>query len=125
MTTWLPLPKGLLCQPRLLRLFCVDDAPPDVLRLLQAEIRGLPNALIRARLRALAELQTPQQSVAIPVLHLWPTRDRLVTHDAAASLAKGCEELRQERIEGPHFLLQGRPQACATAIRRFMAKLQA
>ncbi|HSX71654.1 MAG TPA: alpha/beta fold hydrolase [Pseudomonas sp.] len=121
----LPIPKRLLNHHRLLRLFCVGDAPDDILRLLQAEVRDLPDELVRARLKALAQLRAPQQRVSTPALHLWPTRDRLVTNASAASIANGCGRLIQERIEGPHFLLQSRPQACAAAIGRFMEKLSA
>ncbi|WP_262880345.1 alpha/beta fold hydrolase [Pseudomonas paralcaligenes] len=127
LTTWssrLPVPKALLAQPWLLRLFCIGDAQPSVLEQLRTEILDLSPELLSARLKALAALRPPTQRVSIPALHLWPTRDRLVTNAAAASLARGCDNLLRERIEGPHFLLQNRHQDCARAIRAFMEKLR-
>ena len=120
----LPTPKMLLSHSRLLRLLCIGDAQPAVLQMLQTEIRDMPSALIKARLRSLAELSSPEQKVVIPALHLWPTYDRLVSNAAAASLASGCSNLRREGIEGPHFLLQSRPQACAMTIRDFIEQLK-
>ncbi|WP_374323570.1 alpha/beta fold hydrolase [Aquipseudomonas alcaligenes] len=120
----LPLPKMLLSHSWALRLFCIGNAQPAILQLLQKEIRDMPSALIKARLRNLAELSSPEQKIVIPALHLWPTRDRLVSHTAAASLASGYSDLRHESIEGPHFLLQSRPQACAMTIRNFIEQLK-
>lgn len=120
----LPMPKMLLSHSRLLRMFCIGDAQPAILQLLQREIRDMPSALIKVRLKNLAELNRPEQQIVIPALHLWPTRDRLVSHAAATSLASGCNNLRRERIEGPHFLLQSRPQACAMIIRNFIEQLK-
>lgn len=112
-------------RPWLLRLFCIGNVEPSVLQQLQAEIRELPSALLRERISVLAQLPTPIQRCTLPALHLWPTRDRLVTHSAARGIARGCEDLDQVRIDGPHFLLQSRPQACAQAILGFMAQLRA
>ena len=119
----LPLPSNLCPPAWLLRLLCLGDAPQDVLRLLQNEIRALPSELLRCRLQALARLLPPTDQLLLPTLHLWPQRDRLVMNQVAAGIADHCRNLRQERIEGPHFLLQSRPRACAQAIRSFMATL--
>ena len=96
LTTWssrLPVPKALLAQSGLLRLFCLGDAQPSVLEQLRTEMLDLSPELLSARLRALAELRPPSQRVSVPALHLWPTQDRLVTNTAAASLARGCDSL--------------------------------
>lgn len=117
----LPIPLWLLSQSLPLKQFCLGKAPPpSSLRLLQQEIRALPQALIVARLHTLAHLQAPVEKLQIPVLHLWPQQDRLVSRSAAASLARYCDDLRHIRIESPHFILQTHAQACADAIRGFM-----
>ncbi|WP_236715540.1 alpha/beta fold hydrolase [Pseudomonas sp. BMS12] len=119
----LPLPRSLLGHPATLRLLCTGKIEPQHLQAISEEIQRLPSELLRARLRSLANLREPERTLQLPTLHLWPQADRLVSQAAAKGIARHCSDLRQERIDGPHFLLQSRPQACAQAIRRFMAEL--
>lgn len=120
----LPLPKRLLSHDLLLKLLCVgQQASPELLALLREEIRQLPDALLRARLHTLTRLQEPAQPLDLPALHLWPQQDRLVARHAAASLKRHCGDLRQIALDGPHFILQSRAQACAQAIKTFVAEL--
>lgn len=124
LANYLPLPKLLLGQSCLLRLFCLGrSASAALIELLQQEIEALPPALLRARLANLNALHAPTGCISLPALQLLPSRDRLVTRDASASLQKHCSELQQVAIEGPHFLLQGQPQACARAIEGFIETL--
>ncbi|UUY08119.1 alpha/beta fold hydrolase [Pseudomonas sp. J452] len=126
LSRYLPLPKRLLSNDQLLQLFCVGrKANPALLTLLREEIRQLPDTLLRARLHSLACLQEPGQPLAVPALHLWPQQDRLVSRNAAASLSRHCSDLRQIALEGPHFILQSRAEACAQAIKEFVAELDA
>jgi pimeloyl-ACP methyl ester carboxylesterase len=126
LSRYLPLPKRLLSHGRLLQLFCVGrNASPALLALLREEIRRLPDALLRARLNSLARLQEPAQPLDLPALHLWPQQDRLVSRSATASLSRHCSDLRQTALDGPHFILQSRAQACAQAIKAFVAELDA
>lgn len=120
---YLPIPHPLSTLSVALRVFCVgSDASEGLLQLLRQEIRRIPDALLRARLKSLAALRAPQQRLALPALHLWPRQDRLVSRRVAAQLAEQCSDLQQVRIDGPHFILQARATACAEAIRAFMAE---
>lgn len=126
LSRYLSLPKRLLSNDQLLQLFCVGrNASPALLALLREEIRQLPDALLRARLHSLTCLQEPSQPLAVPALHLWPQQDRLVSRNSAASLSRHCSDLRQIALEGPHFILQSRAEACAQAIKAFVAELDA
>ncbi|MDX1369181.1 alpha/beta fold hydrolase [Pseudomonas sp.] len=120
-----PLPKWLLRQSCLLRLFCVGGpASAALIELLRQEINALPQALLRARMATLSQLHAPARRLELPALHLLPSQDRLVTHKASASLQAHCSQLQQVAIDGPHFLLQSQPRACARAIERFIATLE-
>ncbi|VXB81687.1 Alpha/beta hydrolase [Pseudomonas sp. 8AS] len=126
LSRYLPLPRRLLSHERLLQLLCVGrNASPALLELLREEIRQLPDTLLRARLHSLARLQEPAQPLDLPALHLWPQQDRLVSRNAAASLNRHCSDLRRVALDGPHFVLQSRAQACAQAIRGFVTELEA
>ncbi|MBH3340511.1 alpha/beta fold hydrolase [Pseudomonas mendocina] len=120
----LPMPLRLATQPWLLRAMCLgQDASDQTRHLIQKEILGLDKTLIRARLHTLATLQAPQQQLDLPALHLWPQQDRLVAHKVARQLAHACSDIRQIRLDGPHFILQTQPKVCARAIAEFMQGL--
>lgn len=121
---YLPLPKALLKHNSLVRLFCLDQSSNAALvELLQQEIEALPATLLRARLASLNDLRAPAGCISLPALHLLPSRDRLVTRRAATNLQKHCSQLQRVTIDGPHFLLQSQPQACARAVERFIETL--
>lgn len=124
LTRYLPLPGGLLNSAALLKLFCVGQgASPALLELLRVEVRQLPQDLLRARLHSLSELQEPTQPLELPTLHLLPRQDRLVSR-RALTLHKHCQNLQEVELDGPHFLLQSQPAACARAINAFMLSLE-
>jgi pimeloyl-ACP methyl ester carboxylesterase len=114
----LPMPQALATQPKLLRALCLGKAAnEDILQRVQREIRRLDQTLLRTRLKTLAALQAPAQALDLPCLQLWPQQDRLV--------AKFCHDIRQIRLDGPHFILQTRAKVCAQAIAGFMQELGA
>lgn len=62
-------------------------------------------------------------AVRMPVLHLVARRDRLLTHGAAAALARGLPQCRTVAVDGPHLLLQTVPEPCLRALQAFLADL--
>lgn len=122
----LPMPQALATQPKLLRALCLGKAAnEDMLQRVQREIRRLDQTLLRTRLKTLAALQAPAQALDLPCLQLWPQQDRLVANTAAERLPQFCHDIRQIRLDGPHFILQTRAKVCAQAIAGFMQELGA
>ncbi|MFI8382966.1 alpha/beta fold hydrolase [Pseudomonas sp. NPDC079086] len=121
---YLPLPRWLLRQRTLLNLFCLSSqASSELTQLLDEEIQKLPARLLRARLHSLSQLQKPTMQLEFPALHLLAKQDRLVTRRAQTSLQTCGSQLTEIALDGPHFLLQTQPQACADAIERFITGL--
>ena len=117
----LPIPRPLATLPSLLRVLCLGKTADEyILQRVQREIRRLDQRLLHARMKTLASLQAPRQPMELPCLHLWPQQDRLVAYSAAEGLAQVCRNIHQMRLDGPHFILQARPKACAGAITAFM-----
>lgn len=120
----LPMPLAIATQPSLLRALCLGStAEEDILQRVRREIRQLDPSLLRARLETLAALQAPAQALGLPCLHLWPQQDRLVASAAAERLPQFCSDIRQIRLDGPHFILQTRPKVCVQAIAEFMQEI--
>ncbi|MHA6494768.1 alpha/beta fold hydrolase [Pseudomonas borbori] len=123
---YLPLPRNILTRDWAIHMFCLGDhANPALIELLRNEIQATSTPLLRARLQSLSELREPEPRLDMPALQLLPRYDRLVDRNAQDSVIRCCSHLRQITIDGPHFLLQSRPQACARAIEQFMAELHA
>lgn len=115
-----PLLRRLAASPPLLRWFCLGrDAEAGRVATLAAVVAGLPPRLLAARLRLVRELDDRAviMSADTPVLHLRARHDRLVR----IPLLDGPHPswLHEIDIDGPHFLLQTRPEACWQAIRQW------
>ncbi|GLH72685.1 hypothetical protein GETHLI_11870 [Geothrix limicola] len=94
----------------------------DLARAMGAE--ASPVAM-RARLQAVMGVDhTPLLAhIQAPTLALVATRDRLVPRAATTWLRAHLPNLDIVRLDGPHWLLQARPEAAAKAIRDFLARL--
>lgn len=101
----------------LLRTFCLGrDAAEDRIAELAAVVRSLSVSLLRSRLAILRNIDARDdlREARVPVLHLRARRDRLVSVGIADEVSTA--RLRETAIDGPHFLLQTRPEVCWSAI---------
>jgi pimeloyl-[acyl-carrier protein] methyl ester esterase len=93
---------------------------------LHAETLGRvsPSALI-ARLTTIThvDVSSTLRRVTLPALYLRATEDRLVPGTASRLFARLASNARIVDIEGPHLLLQARPDAAAEAILDFAGQL--
>jgi pimeloyl-ACP methyl ester carboxylesterase len=82
-------------------------------------------AVIRKRLRAVVEVDVSAllSRVAVPVLCLRASADRLVPSSASEELA-AIPRIQFAEVEGPHFLLQANPSAVTSHVRGFMREVQ-
>jgi pimeloyl-ACP methyl ester carboxylesterase len=80
---------------------------------------------LTARLRAMADVdvRNEMRQVQVPTIYLQATEDSLVRRRFADEYLEHAPVARVELIQGPHMLLQANPQACANAIRDFVAGL--
>jgi len=101
------------------------DAPPVLVAAVQSAISSVKPRVLSARIRAIltCDARAALSQVAVPLLYIQATQDRLV--------GPAClDEVRQIRpdaevavIAGPHLILQRQPQLCADAISKFLEKL--
>jgi len=84
-----------------------------------------PAATLKARLLAVLALDHTAllARIRVPVLALCASRDRLVPRAAIRWLRAHLPGLETLTLEGPHWLLQARPQACAQALRDFAGRI--
>lgn len=92
----------------------------DWARRVQAAIRTVEPAVLRRRLIEVASVDDSAliADIACPLLYLKASHDRMVPHDAWTTIRDRSRHAVCIEIEGPHFLLQAKPEECAAAIRR-------
>ncbi|MCW7538350.1 hypothetical protein OOT46_10915 [Aquabacterium sp. A7-Y] len=102
----------------LLRRFCVGaDAGPATLALLREALNAVPATVLESRMALLrTRSKPPHRPVAVPCRYLQANGDRLVPAAAARWFSQHLSDCAVQAIDGPHFLLQTRPQACAAWI---------
>jgi pimeloyl-[acyl-carrier protein] methyl ester esterase len=60
--------------------------------------------------------------VAVPILYLHGLADRLIPASAGQAILDCRPDVDLVEIDGPHFLLQCEPAACADAVKKFMER---
>jgi len=102
-------------------------ATEPLLALVRSMLPEVPAATLKGRLLAVMAVdQTPLLGrIPVPALGLVAAHDRLVPLAATRWLHAHLPDLDLVRLQGPHWLLQTRPEAAAQAIRDFLGRLRA
>jgi len=81
--------------------------------------------VLRARVRAVLTVDVRSQlaNIRVPVLYLRASRDWVVPTAALLDMQRVLPGIQVAEIDGPHFLLQVRPEACAQRMAVFVALL--
>lgn len=88
-------------------------------RRVRDEVRSVSPETIRTRLRAVADVDVTAMIAQIdcPLLYLKGSHDRLVGDAGWLAIRERSRNAVCIEIEGPHFLLQAKPEECAAAIK--------
>ncbi len=86
-------------------------------------LKVVPAEVIRDRMVAIEKLRRVTSSRDLPVLYIMASQDRLVPADKFQEFKLVFPRFSLVEIEGPHFILQARPEACAEVINRFVTEL--
>ena len=126
---WLPLQPLLSLTPPafLLKQFLADeDAPQELLDDLTKSIRGISGATLADRVRVVLTLQESDcpDLRGLPLLLLQARQDRLIPWDAQSQLERHFPHAACHWINGPHLLLQTRPQECRDAVVGFLTDVR-
>jgi sigma-B regulation protein RsbQ len=113
----LPPPKFAI------QLLLTNGAPDlAVAAEVQSAIGQVKPKVLSARLSALAALplEITQMPTNLPCLYLLATHDRLVPRSCYDDIRRHIPQTNLACIDGPHCLLQVKPDACADAITQFL-----
>lgn len=119
-TNVVPLNSATLAAPFLLGGY----ATPVLRRQLAEALARVSPAVIRARLRAVIDIDVTEnlQRVRAPLLYLRASRDRLVSEASARLIAALAPQTETVVVDGPHMLLQTAPVIAANPVGQFIAR---
>ena len=113
-----------LLPPAIRLLLAGADAPDEVVQAIQQATAAVPAAVLARRAReALAvDVRAALAATDLPVLYLGPTGDRLLRTDVVEDVLAARPDAATALLDGPHTILQVRPQACLAALDPFLAR---
>ncbi len=109
------------------RLLVGLSAAPDLVERVRNAISSVSPRVLARRLRAVlaCDVTTYAAKIALPVLYLQASQDRLVGPSAFHALRRLNPNVELAMVAGPHLILQREPLASANAILRFLDRLAA
>lgn len=112
-----------LLPPAIRLLLAGGGAPDAVVRAIQEATGAVPAAVLARRAReALAvDVRQALAGTDLPLLYLGPTGDRLIRTDVADEVLAARPDAEVALLDGPHAILQVRPQACLALLEPFLA----
>lgn len=120
---WLPM-RGMP-SPALSWWLLGRWATPGLRDALQTALAQVAAPVLRERLRAVldVDMRASVPGVAVPVLCLQASDDRLLPARAQREWVRLLPHAQQHTLAGPHLLLQANPQAAADVVQRFVGRL--
>jgi pimeloyl-ACP methyl ester carboxylesterase len=119
------LPPQRLSNSMLRFLLLGRWATAELVRLMRTMMVGVPASSMKGRLLAINTVDhtTLLASLRVPVLALCASQDRLVPKAATTWIRAHLPNLDIVTLQGPHWLLQARPEAAAQAITAFLERI--
>ncbi len=100
-------------------------ATPQLEEMLQNALLIVAPAVLRARATFALSINVSSRlpAIAVPLLYLRATEDRLLSRNAGDHILSAVPQCKIVDVAGPHLLLQAAPLACAQAVGDFAAGL--
>ncbi|WP_444930739.1 alpha/beta fold hydrolase [Microbulbifer sp. SSSA002] len=99
------------------RLFCLGwRASRSTLNQFKLAIEATPSGALRSRLRVIATSKYQNFSSTVPAVYIRALQDTLVPEKKSKEFKVAYSDIVFIELEGPHFILQSKPQAAARAI---------
>lgn len=124
---WLLQERVLAHPPQkwLARLFVTGYDAPDWMLEQALEIhRHVSPRVILQRLYEVIHVDVAAilRDCRLPILHLYALHDHLILQRATREIQQLRPDIESVGIDGPHYLLQTRPQQCTAAIEKFLCR---
>jgi pimeloyl-ACP methyl ester carboxylesterase len=98
---------------------------PGIADRVEAAIDQVDSAVLQRRMAAMAEVDESAAlaRITVPILVMQASGDLLVPAGAVDHVLRTQPRARHVLLDGPHLLLQTKPQECATIVREFLTSV--
>jgi pimeloyl-[acyl-carrier protein] methyl ester esterase len=102
------------------------NAPPPLQAAVQAAVSSVMPNVLAERLRAVLSCDARQalSEVAVPILYIQATNDRVIPKSCLDEIRRIKPDLRVAEIDGPHLILQREPNRSADIVSKFVEEFQ-
>lgn len=104
--------KGLLPKLIVSKILFGRYASQDLLELFYKAIKEVSSDVLRARLRQISCMDTPDIEIDVPCTYIQAKEDILISSSVLKTFKRCCKKLDIRELEGTHFLLQTNPAGC-------------
>ena len=111
--------------PRMIGFYLTGrNSPRWLLASVQSALKRVRPAVMAARVQALLRCERDESArVTLPSLYLQPRQDRLVSKRCAELMREAQPDVEIVYMNGPHLLLQRKPEQVAAVIQAFLDRL--
>ncbi len=109
---------------KLMRYFCMQGASDKTWELCWPILNNMSHVLIKKRLDAIRKIDHLNYKIDIPMLILVARQDKLVASHCLFRAIHLLPNIHVRSFDGPHFLLQAKPQETAKIIMDFMSYIR-
>lgn len=105
-----------------LRLFLLEErTPPEIVADVRNAIHEVYPGILGARLREVLtrDSRDALRACSVPIVYLAASGDRLIGLRALRTIQRLKPEIESVTLDGPHLLLQARPDEAAAVIKRY------
>jgi pimeloyl-[acyl-carrier protein] methyl ester esterase len=101
------------------------DAPDALVAAVQSAISSVPSKTVAARIRAVlaCDVRVELNQIAVAVLYLRATQDRLVQASCLEEIQRIRPQTTAVAVYGPHLIVQREPAQTAAIIMRFIEQV--
>jgi len=101
-------------------------APEPLQAAIRAAVASVKPRVLSARLRAVLSCDARQalSQVAVPLLYIQATEDKVVPKSCLAEIRRIKPDIRVAEVDGPHLILQREPKQSANIVAKFIEEFQ-
>lgn len=112
--------RGALARRAIRHLLLDPEAPPALALAVEAAVGEISPRVLADRMRQVVAVDVTAElrRVRVPILHIEPTRDRLLWSRGA--IARIRPDIHHEAVDAPHLVLQRRASESARLVQRFV-----
>ncbi|MCP3851987.1 MAG: alpha/beta hydrolase [Gammaproteobacteria bacterium] len=93
----------------------------SIIELFRTSLNTVSSSVLAFRIREMLKLSGSSKTIKIPCAYISSSNDKLVSRIHINEFMKAAPNIEVREINGPHFILQAKPNECAKIIEEYAA----